>query len=218
MERHHEVLRDFFHGLSYSGFPRADGAAQLRLIAAGAERVFEQNDGKARFMTPVAALSKSFALCVPAPETVAVRDDLAFFQAVRASILKRLSGSAPAPPPDTRAAVRQVVSGAVASEGVLDLFAAVGLADPNVAIMSDEFLERVAALPQKNLALETLKQLLADQVRARERVNIVQSRSFSDSLAAVLTKYSNRAISTAQVIDELVALARFMRRGGRTRR
>jgi type I restriction enzyme R subunit len=211
MERNHETLQNFFHGVDYQGFSQADGARQLEMIAAGAERVFEQTDGRTRFMGLVASLSKAFALCVPLEQTASVRDDLGFYQAVRASIRKRLSSS-PAPSfGDARMAVRQVISGAVASDGVLDLFAAAGLADPNVAILSEDFLDRVAALPQKNLALETLKQLLADQIRARERVNIVQSRSFSESLAAVLSQYSNRAISTAQVIDELIALARFVR-------
>ena len=130
---------------------------------------------------------------------------------MRAAIRKRLADDGPPPPPDTRAAVRQVISGAIASDGVIDLFQAAGLADPNVGILSDDFLEQLGALPHKNLALETLRKLLNDQIRSRERVNIVQSRSFRESLEATLTRYTNRAITAAQVIEELIGLARVIR-------
>jgi type I restriction enzyme R subunit len=105
-------------------------------------------------------------------------------------------------------AVKQVISGAIRTDGVIDLFQVAGLPDANVGILSDEFLDRLAALPQKSLALETLKKLLTDQIRTREQINIVQSRSFRESLESVLTRYSNRAISTAQVIEELIGLAK----------
>ena len=211
MQRQFEALRDFFNGFDYSGFIGGNEPAQLRAVTAGADFVFDREDGKRRFMTMVAALSKAFALSVPRPETEAIRDDLAYFQAVRAAIRKRLADDGPPPPPDARAAVRQVISGAIVSDGVIDLFQAAGLPDPNVGILSDDFLERLAALPQRNLALETLRKLLNDQIRSRERVNIVQSRSFRESLEATLTRYTNRAITTAQVIEELIGLAHTIR-------
>ncbi len=211
MQKHAEVLRDFFNGFDHSGFVGGDEAAQLHAVIAGADYVFEQNEGKRRFMTMVAALSKAFALAVPREETEAVRDDLAYFQSVRAAIRKRLADDGAPPPPDARAAVRQVISGAIASDGVIDLFQAVGLAEPNVGILSEDFLDRLAALPHKNLALETLRKLLNDQIRSRERVNIVQSRTFRESLESVLVSYTNRAITTAQVIEELIGLAREIR-------
>jgi len=206
-----EALRDFFNGFDYSDFTDGTGADQLRTLSAGADYVFRQEDGKRRFMTMVAGLSKAFALSVPRPETEAIRDDLAYFQSVRAAIRKRLADDGPPPPPDSRAAVRQVISGAIASDGVIDLFQAAGLPDQNVGILSEDFLERLAALPHKNLALETLRKLLNDQIRSRERVNIVQSRGFRESLEATLLRYTNRAITTAQVIEELIGLARHMR-------
>lgn len=211
MERQFEALRDFFNGFDYTGFLDRSEADQLRAVSAGADHVFQQEAGKRRFMTMVASLSRAFALSVPRPETEAIRDHLAFFQAVRAAIRKRLADDGPPPPPDARAAVRQVISGAIASDGVIDLFQAAGLPEPNVGILSDDFLERLAALPHKNLALETLRKLLNDQIRSRERVNIVQSRSFRESLETALTRYNNRAITTAQVIEELVGLARAIR-------
>ena len=211
MQKHFEVLRDFFNGLDYSGFAGGSESEQLRILSAGADYVFEQEDGKRRFMTMVAKLSKAFALAVPRPETEEIRDNLAYFQSVRAAIRKRLADDGPPPPPDARAAVRQVISGAIASNGVIDLFQAAGLPDQNVGILSDDFLERLATLPHKNLALETLRKLLNDQIRSRERVNIVQSRGFRESLEATLTRYTNRALTTAQVIDELIGLAKAIR-------
>jgi type I restriction enzyme R subunit len=208
MERQFEALRDFFNGFNYQGFVGGSASAQLGAIAGGANYVFQQDDGKRRFMTMVAELSKAFALSVPRKETEAIRDHLSYFQAVRAAIRKRLADDGPPPPPDTRAAVRQVISGAIVSDGVIDLFKAAGLPEANVGILSEDFLERLAALPQKNLALETLRKLLNDQIRSRERVNIVQSRSFRESLEQTLTRYTNRAITTAQVVEELIGLAR----------
>jgi type I restriction enzyme R subunit len=211
MERQFEALRDFFNGFDYSGFAGGDEAAQLRAVAAGADHVFEQNDGKRRFMDMVAGLSKAFSLAVPRPETEAIRDDLAYFQSVRAAIRKRLADDGPPPVADSRAAVRQVLAGAIASDGVIDLFQAAGLDGQNVGILSEDFLGRLAGMPQKNLALETLRKLLNDQIRSRERVNLVQSADFRKALEKVLTRYTNRAINTAQVIEELIGLARTIR-------
>lgn len=122
MERQYEALWDFFNGLDYSGFSTGDKAVQIRAVTTGADYVFEQDDGKRRFMNMVAGLSKAFSLAVPRPETEAIRDDLAYFQSVRAAIRKRLADDGPPPAPDNRAAVRQVLSGAIASDGVIDLF------------------------------------------------------------------------------------------------
>src|SRR5262249_44999082 len=148
---------------------------------------------------------------VPRPEALPIRGHLAYFQAVRAAIRKRLADDGVPPPSDARAAVRQVIAGAVASGGIIDLFQAAGLPEPNLGILSEEFLEQLAALPQRNLALEMLRKLLNDQIASRERINIVQSRSFRESLELVLTRYTNRAITAAQVIAELIALARTIR-------
>ncbi|PCI85218.1 MAG: type I restriction endonuclease [Hyphomicrobiales bacterium] len=208
MMRHFEELRDFFDGFDYQGFMVGVEADQLKAITGGADHVFEKENGKKRFMDMVAGLSKAFALSVPRQETDDVRDHLAFYQSIRAAIHKRLTDENDKPRSNDSAAVRQVISGAISADGVIDLFEAAGLPDPNVGILSDEFLNSLAALPQKNLALETLKKLLADQIRSREQVNIIQSRSFRESLEAVLMRYSNRAITTAQVIEELIGLAK----------
>jgi type I restriction enzyme, R subunit len=208
MQRHAEELATFFDGFDYAPLIRGSHTDQLRAIIDGANYVLGQENGKKRFMNMVALLSKAFALAVPLPETSVVRDDLSFYQNVRAAIRKRLDDGTRRKGDANSSAVRQVISGAIKADGIIDLFAVAGLPEANVGILSDEFLDRLAALPQKNLALETLKKLLSDQIKSRERINIVQSRSFRESLEAVLSRYSNRAISTAQVIEELIGLAK----------
>ncbi|TWF46561.1 type I restriction endonuclease subunit R [Neorhizobium alkalisoli] len=205
----YEALRDFFDGFDYEALWRGKASDRLDAVVGGANHVLGKEDGKRRFMNMVAAASKAFALSVPHPETTAVRDHLAFYQSVRAAIQKRLGDDAPLRT-NGGFAVRQLISDAVSTGGVIDLFEASGLPDANIGILSDDFLDKLAALPQKNLALEAMKKLLAEQIKNREQINLVQSRSFRESLEATLARYSNRAITTAQVIDELVSLARFL--------
>lgn len=208
MLRHAEELEAFFGDFDYMSLITGSDADHLRAIIDGANYVLQQENGKKRFIEMTARLSKAFALSVPRSETHLIRDHLSFYQNVRAAIRKRFNDENEGHSNANSAAVKQVISGAIRTDGVIDLFAVAGLPDTNVAILSDEFLDRLAALPQKNLGLETLKKLLSDQIQTRERINIVQSRSFRESLEGVLTRYSNRAISTAQVIDELIRLAK----------
>ena len=208
MQRSAEELTAFFFDFDYSGLLGGNEEDQLKVLVDGANYVLAQDNGKKRFMDMTAKLSKAFALSVPREETHAIRDHLAYYQNIRAAIRKRFSDENETRSNDQSAAVKQVISGAIQTDGVIDLFQLAGLPEANVGILSDDFLDRLAALPQKNLALETLKKLLGDQIRSRERVNIVQSRSFRESLENVLIRYSNRAISTAQVIEELIGLAK----------
>jgi len=211
MQAQHEALCDFFDGLDFRGFADCSDTRQMRLVTDAADHIFKQVDGKRRFLEMVAELSRTFALSVPRQETEAIRDDLVFFQAVRAALRKRLADDEPPQLSDSRAAVRQMISGAIVSDGVIDLFRAAGLAGPDVGILSDEFLNQLAALPQKNLAMETLRKLLSDEIASRERTNIVQSRSFREALEAVILQYTNRAITAAEVVEELIGLARVIR-------
>ena len=208
MLRHAEELAGFFGDFDYMSLVAGSDADQLRAIIDGANYVLQKENGKKRFDEMTVRLSKAFALAVPRPETNAVRDHLAFYQNVRSAIRKRFDDENHTRSSASSPAVNQVISGAIRTDGVIDLFEVAGLPNTNVGILSDEFLDRLAALPQKNLALETLKKLLSDQIRTREQVNIVQSRSFRESLENVLIRYSNRAISTAQVIEELIGLAK----------
>ncbi|WP_299752868.1 type I restriction enzyme endonuclease domain-containing protein [uncultured Tateyamaria sp.] len=210
MLRHAEELAAFFGEFDYMNLVAGSDADQLRAIIDGANYVLQKENGKKRFDEMTVRLSKAFALAVPRPETNAVRDHLAFYQNVRSAIRKRFDDENHTRSSVSSLAVNQVISSAIRTDGVIDLFEVAGLPNTNVGILSDEFLDRLAALPQRNLALETLKKLLSDQIRTREQINIVQSRSFRESLENVLMRYSNRAISTAQVIEELIGLAKLI--------
>ena len=161
-------------------------------------------------MTPVRELSQAFALSVPHDEAVRIRDDVGFFQAVRAALSKRAE-SETRPEEDLDFAVRQIISQAVASEGVMDIFAAAGLEKPDISVLSEDFLAEVRGMPHRNLAVELLEKLLKGEVSTRRRKNVVQARSFAEMLEQTLRRYQNRAIEAAQVIEELIALAREMR-------
>ena len=155
-------------------------------------------------------LSLAFALAVPHDETTRIRDDVGFFQAVRVALLKRAAGEA-RPEEELDLAVRQIISQAVASEGVMDIFAAAGLDKPDISVLSEEFLAEVRGMPHRNLAVELLEKLLKGEVATRRRKNVVQARSFAEMLEKTLRRYQNRAIEAAQVIEELIELARDMR-------
>lgn len=194
----------------------AGTAAPLRVYADAANYIFAQDDGWKRFRTMVKELSMAFALVVPRPEAEAITPHLAFFQRVQAMIRKRLAdergpGASAGATADIDAAVRQVIGGAVDAGEVIDLFAAAGLEGARLDIFSDEFLARVAALEQKNLALETLRKLLTDQIRSTERTNLVQSKKFREALEDAMTRYTNKAITTAEMIARLLDLAKWVR-------
>lgn len=164
-------------------------------------------------MQAVVELSKAFALAVPDDEALRIRDDVGFFQSVRIAIGKRAGASKA--PGELDLAIRQIVSRAVASEQVLDIFAAAGLKNPDISILSDGFLAEVRGMQHENLAVELLRKLLNDEVKTRARHNLVQSRSFAELLEKSIRRYQSRAIEAAQVIEELIELAKEMREAGR---
>jgi type I restriction enzyme R subunit len=210
-----EKLQAFFHDFDYSQALEAVPASVLAIYANAANHVFAQDDGWKRFRTMVKELSIAFALVVPRPEAEPITPHLAFFQRVQAMIRKRLAdergSDVKGASSDIDAAVRQVIGGAVGAGEVIDLFAAAGLEDARLDIFSEEFLARVAALEQKNLALETLRKLLTDQIRSTERTNLVQSRKFREALEDAMVRYTNKAITTAEMITRLLDLAMWVR-------
>jgi type I restriction enzyme, R subunit len=160
---------------------------------------------------PHAAMpSQAFALSVPHDEALRIRDEVGFFQAVQSVLAKRAPADA-RPEEVLDLAVRQIIARAVAPEGVIDIFAAAGLAKPDISILSDEFLAEVRGMPQRNLAVELLQKLLHGELAVRRRKNVVQARSFAEMLERTLRKYQNRAIEAAQVVEELIGIARDMR-------
>ena len=214
MRRRFEICRDLFHGFDRSRWTAGAPAERLALLPAAQEHVLAQENGKDRLLEAVDALSKAFALAVPHDEALGIRDDVGFFQTVRNSLAKRAPGAAQ-PAEELDHAVRQIIAGAVAPKGVIDIFAAAGLPKPDISILSDEFLAEVRDLPQRNLAVDLLRKLLDGEVRARRRKNVVQSRSFAEMLERTLARYRNRAVETAQVIEELIGLAKEMREADR---
>jgi len=214
-----EKLRDFFYDSNYEIGLDAEPRDVLGVYVDAIDYVFAQNDGWNRLRSLVKELAMAFALAVPRPETKEVARYLAFFQRVVAMIQKRLHHeSSDAVDPrrgDVDRAVRQIIGGSVAADEVIDLFAAAGLEGARLEILSDEFLSRVAALEQKNLALETLRKLLTDQIRLTERTNIVQSKKFRVALEDAMLRYTNKAITTAEMITRLLDLARELREAQR---
>jgi type I restriction enzyme R subunit len=197
-------------GFDWSKWTTGTPQERLSLLPSAQEHVLRHEDGKNRYLTAVRELSQAFALAVPHEEALRIRDDVAFFQAVQAVLAKRAPGDA-RPEEELDHAVRQIISRAVSPEGVVDIFAAAGLEKPDISILSDEFLAEIRGMPQRNLAVELLQKLLNGEIRTRRRKNVVQARSFSDMLEQTLRRYQNRAIEAAQVIEELIALAREMR-------
>ena len=206
----HEVCCALFHGFDWSKWTTGTPQERLTLLPAGQEHILSQENGKERCVNAVRELSQAFALAVPHEETLRIRDDLGFFQAVQSALVKTAPGEARAEE-DLDHAVRQIISRAVASEGVLDIFAAAGLDKPDISVLSDEFLAEVQGMPQRNLAVELLQKLLKGEVSSRRRRNVVQARSFAEMLEQTLRRYQNRAIEAAQVIEELIELAKEMR-------
>ena len=217
-----EQLRGFFHGYDYSAALNAEPINVLRVYLGAIDHVLDvgQNVGEEtgwkRFRGMVKRLSTAFALAVPREETQEITPHLAFFQRIAAMIRKRLADDAGPTPGgggsrDIDAAVRQVVGDAVDAGEVIDLFAAAGLDAARLDILSEDFLMRVSALEQKNLALETLRKLLTDQIKISERTNLVQAQKFREALEKAMLGYTNKQITTAEMIAKLLELAKWVR-------
>ena len=206
----YEVCCGLFHGFDYSGWTDGKPTERVGLLPGAQEHILAQENGKQRCLRAVRELSQAFALAVPHEEAMGIRDDVAFFQAVRSVLAKRAAGEA-RPEEELDYAIRQIVSRSVASEGVVAIFAAAGLEKPDISILSEEFLAEVRGMKQRNLAVELLQKLLRGEVAVRRRKNVVQARSFAEMLEQTVHRYGNRAIEAAQVIEELIQLAREMR-------
>jgi type I restriction enzyme R subunit len=206
----YEVCSGLFHGFDRSKWTAGTSQERVGLLPAAQEHVLRQENGKDRCLRAVRELAQAFALAVPHEEALRLRDEVAFFQAVQAILAKRAPGEA-RPEEELDHAVRQIISRAVAPQEVVDIFAAAGLPKPDISILSDEFLAEVRGMPQRNLAVELLQKLLRGELNARRRKNVVQARSFSEMLEQTIRRYQNRAIEAAQVIEELITLAREMR-------
>lgn len=206
----YEICCGLFHGFDWSPWVTGNAEDRIRLLPLAQEHILVQKDGKERLLGVVTELFKAFVLAVPHEKTTEIRDDVAFFQAVR-SVLAKPSTTEEAQTETTEQAIKQLVSKAVVSEGVVDIFTAAGLEKPDISILSDEFLAEVQDLPHKNVAVELLERLLNDEIRTRSQKNVVQGRSFASMLERSIRTYQNRTIEAAQVIEELIQIAKEMR-------
>jgi type I restriction enzyme R subunit len=208
MQEKHGVACDILHPFRWAKWTTGTPAERLQLIPAGQQRILEQEDGKKRWVQVVTELSRAFALCAASDEATAIRDDVSYFQALQAALNKQ-EGRNHRTPEQIDAAVRQLVSQAITTEGqVIDVFTAAGLPKPDIGILSDGFLAEVRGLKHKNVAAELLEKLLKDELKVRSKRNLVQSQLFSEKLKKTLNAYHNRAISTMEVIEELIRLAK----------
>ena len=213
LEKYEQVCA-LLHGFDFATAAKTVATKRLPLIAQAAEQVLGQKDGKPRYLQSVSDLSKAFALAVPHDSALEIRDEVGFFQEIRAVLAKNIGGEdGKKSPEELELAVRQIVSRAISSDKVIDIFDAAGLKKPDISILSDEFLAEVRHLPQRNLAVELLQKLLNNELKIRQKKYLVQSRSFAEMLEATIRRYQNRTIEAAQVIAELIELAKQMREG-----
>jgi type I restriction enzyme R subunit len=211
MQKHYEIVRAMFHGFDSKPYFGGNPDERLKSIPRAMQHILALDDGERRYLKAVTDLSKAFALSVPDGRALAIRDEVGFFQVVRSALAKATVDGRKTPE-ELDSAVRQIVSRAVTSDEVVDIFSAAGLKRPELSIFSDEFLDEVRRLPYRNLALEVLRMLLNDETRAWSKRNLVLGRQFSEMLEATIRKYQNRSIDAAQVISSLVDLAKSMKK------
>ncbi|MGF6806047.1 type I restriction enzyme R subunit [Paraburkholderia sp. Clong3] len=207
LEEKVDILRAMLHGFDYSSFLTAGH----KLLAGAANHVLGQDDGKKRFADTALAMSKAFSLCCTLDEAKAAREEVAFYQAVKVLLTKRDLSQKKRSDEQKDFAIRQIISSAVVSQDVVDIFESVGLDKPNIGILDDDFLAEVKNLPERNLAVELLERLLEGEIKSRFASNVVQEKKFSELLSNVITRYQNRSIETAQVMEELIAMAKKFR-------
>lgn len=211
MEELYEIVVDLFFGFDYKRFFGLQPKEKLTFLLDATDFILGLDKGQERFSTNVSNLSKAFAISVPHPKAIAIRDDLSFFQAIKARISKLRESKKKRTDEEVETAIRQIISDALISTEVIDIFQAAGLQNPEISglnILSDEFMAELKDMPRKNLALELLRRLLNDEIKQRSQRNIVQSKKFSEMLADAIKRYQNNAITAAEIIEEMIRLAK----------
>ena len=199
-----DILRGMLHGFDYSDYLNGGH----KLLAGAANHILGLEDGKKRFADNALAMSKAFSLCCTLDEAKAEREEVAFFQAIKVLLTKRDISAKKKTDEERELAIRQIIGNAVVTGDVVDVFAAVGLDKPNIGLLDDDFLAEVRSLPEKNLAVELLERLLEGEIKSRFSTNVAQEKKFSELLSNVIARYQNRSIETAQVIEELIDMAK----------
>ncbi|MCJ8276414.1 MAG: DUF3387 domain-containing protein, partial [Bdellovibrionales bacterium] len=201
-----DYARDMLKKVDYSGFK--DPKKLFPIIAEACDHILGIEDGKKTFCDITLEITKANAPCGTTPEAVELREEIALFQAIKAALTKRDNADKKLSDDQVQNALRQVVSSALVSDKIVDIFEAAGLESPDISILSDNFLEEVKNMKQKNLAIEMLARLLRGEVKTKTATNIIQAKKYSYMLQKALLKYRNRSIETAQVIEELIQMAK----------
>ena len=205
----YEVVTQMLNGFDYQKYFSAKVAEKMSIILSAQEHILKLDEGKERFIKQVVSLSQAFALSVPHPEALKIKDDVGLFQAIKARLVKfSTNGVGGKTQEDIETAIKQLVSKAVITDGVVDIFDAAGIKKPDISILSDEFMQEIKGMKHKNLALELLKKILNDEIKIRARKFLVQSRKFSEMLERAVINYQNKILTTAEVINEMIDLAK----------
>jgi len=203
-----EVVSNLFHGFPYEEYFEAETSKKLTMILSSEEHILGLEDGKKRYINEVTALSKSFAIAIPHEQAMDVKDEVAFFQAVKARLAKFDSTGEGRTDEEIETTIRQVIDQALVSEQVIDVFDAAGIKKPDISILSEDFLLELKGMEHKNVALEVLKKLLNDEIKSRLKKNLVKSKSLMEMLENSIKKYHNKILTAAEVMDELIKLSK----------
>jgi type I restriction enzyme R subunit len=207
----YEVVSQMFDGFDYKKYFSADTKEKLTIILEAQEHILGLDDGKNRFTREVGLLAQAFALSIPNLKALEINEEVGFFQAVKARLVKFESSGSGKGDEEIETAIKQIVDRAIVSEGVIDIFDAAGIKKPDISILSDEFLEEIRGMKRKNLALELLKKILNDEIKDRSKKNLIQSKKFSEMLEKAINKYQNNLLTASQVIDEIISMAKEFR-------
>lgn len=203
-----EVISAMYHGFPYEDYFDADTSKKLSMILAAEDHILGLEDGKKRYIDEVTALSKAFAIAIPHDQAMDAKDEISFFQAVKARLAKFDSTGSGKTDEEIETTIRQVIDQALVSDQVIDVFDAAGIKKPDISILSDEFLMELKDMQHKNVALEVLKKLLNDEIKARTKTNLVQSKKLLEMLELSINRYHNKILTAAEVIDELIKLSK----------
>jgi len=206
-----EVVSQMFYGFSFEDYFTGDTSRKLSIILAAEDHILGLENGKKRYVDEVAALSRAFSIAIPHEQALDVKDEVSFYQAVKARLVKFDRTGTGKTDEEIETAIRQVIDQALVSEKVVDIFDAAGIKKPEISILSEEFLLEVKAMKHKNIALEVLKKILNDEIKARSKKNLVQSKTLMEMLEDSIKRYQNKVITAAEVIEELIELSKEIR-------
>jgi len=205
-----EIVAQMFHVFNYKQYFDSDTGKKLSLILAAEDHLIGQENGRKRYIDEVTALSQAFSIAVPHDKAMEVKDEIAFFQAVKARLVKFDTGTGKTDE-EIETAIRQVIDKVLVTEKVIDVFDAAGIKKPDISILSEEFLLEVKNMEHKNIALEVLRKLLNDEIKSRSKKNLIQSKTLLEMLENSIKKYHNKIITATEVIEELITVSKEIR-------